>query len=148
MEWTCRKYFFYNWTEFILQVPFKWVVDIKSQSLRVFLHQEWGWGGSGEFMWCRGVAGSWPWSMLLAPTKIPLHNVVPDHWLTRVTTSPLCNLHACLSPSALLHSPLRSEGNHSPTPRDALGREATTVTVLLLWRHIESRDKSGVSTLT
>lgn len=45
------------------------------------------------------------------------------------------------------HSPLGSKGNHSPTPREALGREAITVRVLLLWHHIETRDKSEVSAL-
>lgn len=104
MEWTCKKYFFCHWTEFLLQVP--WVVDVKSQSLRVFLHQEWGWGRVGKL--CGARKGSWLLSMMLAPR---FHCIIfPDNWLTRVTTSPLCNLYACTTPSALFPFPTQELG--------------------------------------
>lgn len=102
----CAK-LFYDWTEFPLRVPWKWVVDIIPQSHRAFLHQGWGWGtylapGTGP--------GTYFLSMLLAPTEITLHNLVSDHWLTKVATSPFFNLHACISLSAPFPFPTQEQG--------------------------------------
>lgn len=99
VEWMCKNYLFYSWTEFLLWVPFRsW------QTLH-FNHQ-----ARKRGIYVAPGRGSWHLSTLLASTKIPLHNPVLDYRLTRVATSPFGNLQASVSPHALFPFPTRKQG--------------------------------------